>query len=132
MREAMRETVKRQSLWYLVQGGLMVLAGVVALVYPLLSSLAVVVLLGWLLIISGVVQGISLIGARNVPHFWLQLLSIVLSVIIGLMFLRNPGEGLFTLTMLLIVFFMVEGISKVIFALTSGPFRTGYGFLQAA
>ena len=122
MREAMRETVKRQSLWYLVQGGLMVLAGVVALVYPLLSSLAVVVLLGWLLIISGVVQGISLIGARNVPHFWLQLLSIVLSVIIGLMFLRNPGEGLFTLTMLLIVFFMVEGISKVIFALTIRPF----------
>ena len=56
MREAMRETVKRQSLWYLIQGGLMVLAGVVALVYPLLSSLAVVVLLGWLLIISGVVQ----------------------------------------------------------------------------
>ena len=122
MREAMRETVKRHSLLYLIQGGLMVLAGVVALVYPLLSSLAVVVLLGWLLIISGVVQGISLIGTRNVPHFWLQLLSIVLSVIIGLMFLRNPGEGLFTLTMLLIVFFMVEGISKVIFALTIRPF----------
>ena len=122
MREAMRETVKRQSLWYLIQGGLMVLAGVVALVYPLLSSLAVVVLLGWLLIISGVVQGISLIGARNVPHFWLQFLSIILSVVIGLMFLRNPGEGLFTLTMLLIVFFMVEGISKVIFSLTIRPF----------
>ncbi len=123
MREAMRQTVKRHSLWYLIQGGLMVLAGMVALVYPVFSSLAVVGLLGWLLIISGLVQGISLIGARNVPHFWLQLLSVVLSVIIGLMFLRNPGEGLFTLTMLLIVFFMVEGISKVIFSLTIRPFQ---------
>jgi uncharacterized membrane protein HdeD (DUF308 family) len=131
MREAMRETVKRHSLLYLIQGGLMVLAGAVALVYPLLSSLAVVVLLGWLLIISGVVQGISLIGARNVPHFWLQLLSIVLSVIIGLMFLRNPGEGLFTLTMLLIVFFMVEGISKVIFSLTIRPFPN-WGWVLAS
>jgi uncharacterized membrane protein HdeD (DUF308 family) len=131
MREAMRETVKRHSLLYLIQGGLMMLAGIVALFYPMFSSLAVVVLLGWLLIISGVVQGISLIGARNVPHFWLQLLSIVLSVIIGLMFLRNPGEGLFTLTMLLIVFFMVEGISKVIFSLTIRPFPN-WGWVLAS
>jgi uncharacterized membrane protein HdeD (DUF308 family) len=122
MREAMREKVKRHSLWYLIQGGLMVLAGIFAFVYPLLSSVAVVFLLGWLLIISGIVQGISLIGSRHVPHFWLQLLSIVLSVIIGLMFLRDPKQGLLTLTMLLIVYFMVEGISKVIFSLTIRPF----------
>lgn len=122
MRDAMREMVKRHSMLYLIQGGLMVLAGIVALVYPVLSALAVVSLLGWLLIISGIVQGISLIGAHKVPHFWLQLLSVVLSVIIGVMFLRNPGQGLFTLTMLLIVYFMVEGISKVIFALTIRPF----------
>ena len=122
MREAMRQTVKRHSMLYLIQGGLMVLAGIVALVYPIFSALAVVALLGWLLIISGIVQGISLIGAQKVPHFWLQLLSVVLSVIIGLMFLRNPGQGFFTLTMLLIVYFMVEGISKVIFSLTIRPF----------
>ncbi|MFZ1883482.1 MAG: DUF308 domain-containing protein [Rhodoplanes sp.] len=74
------------------------------------------------LIISGVVQGISLIGAQQVPHFWLQLVSVVLSVIVGAMFVRHPGEGLLTLTLLLIVFFMVEGISKVIFSLTIRPF----------
>jgi len=122
MREAMREKVKRHSLWYLVQGGLMILAGILALLYPALSSVAVVLFLGWLLIISGVVQGISLIDARSVPHFWLQLVSVALFVIVGVLFLRNPGESLLTLTLLLIVFFMIEGISKVIFALTIRPF----------
>lgn len=122
MRDAMRQTVKRHSLWYLVQGALMVLAGIFALMFPIFSFLAVAVVLGWLLIISGIVQGISLIGARNVPHFWLQLLSVVLSVVIGMMFLRDPGQGLVVLTMLLIVYFMVEGISKVIFSLTIRPF----------
>jgi len=122
MREAMRETVKRQSLWYLVQSALMILGGILALFYPILSSFAVVLFLGWVLIISGVVQGISLIGAQHVPHFWLQLVSVVLSVIVGLLFLRHTGEGLLTLTLLLIVFFMVEGISKIIFALTIRPF----------
>jgi uncharacterized membrane protein HdeD (DUF308 family) len=87
----------------------------------------VVFFLGWLLIIVGVVQGISLIGARYVPHFWVQLVSVVLFVIVGVLFLRNPGESLLTLTLLLIVLFMVEGISKVIFALTIRPLRTGAG-----
>jgi len=122
MREEMRRTVKRYSLWYLVQGGLMILAGILALVYPAISSVAVVFFIGWLLIFSGVFQGISLIGARHVPHFWLQLISVALFIVVGALFLRNPGESLLTLTLLLIVFFLIEGISKVIFALTIRPF----------
>ena len=109
----------------------MIIAGILALVYPVLSSVAVVVLLGWVLIISGVVQGISLIGARNVPHFWLQLVSVVLSIIVGVLFLRHPGEGLLTIAVLLIVFLLVEGISKLIFALTIRPFPN-WGWVLAS
>src|SRR5512147_3324277 len=131
MREAMRETVRQHSLWYLIQSALMILAGILALVYPVVSSVGVVFLLGWLLIISGVVQGISLVEVRNVPHFWLQLVSVVLSVIVGVLLLRHPGEGLLTVTLLLIVFFMVEGISKVIFSLTIRPFPN-WGWVLAS
>src|SRR3954452_21688932 len=94
-RQAMRDTVKRYSLWYLIQGVLLIAAGILAIIYPVLSSAAVVVLLGWLLIISGVVQGliISLIGARHEPHFWLQLISVILAVLIGCLFLRDPAQG---------------------------------------
>ena len=131
MREAMRETVKRHSLWYLVQGDLMILAGILALVYPVVSSFAVVLFLGWLLIISGVVQGISLFDARKVPHFWLQLVSVVLSVIVGVLLIRHRGEGLLALTLLLLVYFMIEGISKVIFSLTIRPFPN-WGWVLAS
>ena len=81
MREALRETVRRYSLWYLVQGVLMVAAGVLALIYPLIASQAIVTLLGWILIVSGVLQGLGLIGAPKVPHFWLQLISVALSIL---------------------------------------------------
>ena len=131
LREAMRETVKRHSLWYLIQGALMVVVGILALICPVVSSVAVVFLLGWLLIISGIVQGISLIDTRYVPHFWLQLVSVVLSVIVGVLFLRHPGEGLLVLTLLLIVYLMVEGISKVIFSLTIRPFPN-WGWVLAS
>jgi hypothetical protein len=49
MREAMLKTVKRHSFWYLVQAGLMILAGILALVYPAIASFAVVFLLGCVL-----------------------------------------------------------------------------------
>jgi uncharacterized membrane protein HdeD (DUF308 family) len=110
MREAMRETVKRYSTWYLLEGIFLMIAGVIALVYPYLASVALIFLLGWILIVSGVLQAIGLIGAKDVPHFWLQLISAVLAV---------------AMTLLLIIFFIVEGISKIIFALNIRPF-TGW------
>lgn len=131
LREAMRETVKKYSLWYLIQGVLLVVAGVLAIIAPVFSSFALVFLLAWILIISGALQGIGLIGARNVPHFWLQLISAVLAVLIGVLLLRSPDGGLLIMTMLLIVYFMVEGISKVIFALTIRPFPN-WGWVLAS
>lgn len=131
MREAMREAVKRHSLWYLIQSALMVLTGVLALIFPAVSSAAVVIVIGWLLILGGLVQGISLIDVRNVPHFWLQVLSAVLFVVVGVLFLRNPGAGLLSLTLLLIMLFLIEGFSKVIFALTIRPFAS-WGWILAS
>lgn len=130
-REAMRDTVRRYSLWYLIEGVLLVAAGILAIIYPVISSAAVIVLLGWLLIISGVAQGLSLIGARHVPHFWLQLISVILAVLIGFLFLRDPAQGMATIALLLIVFFMMEGISKVVFALTIRPFPN-WGWVLAS
>lgn len=120
-RQALRDAVRRHALWYLVQGVILLIAGVLAVLYPAISSVAVINLLGWLLIISGLAQAIGLIGAGQVPHFWLQLISVALAVLIGLLFLRDPAQSLLTLTLLLIVFFMIEGISKVVFALTIRP-----------
>jgi len=122
MREALRETVRRYSLWYLVRGALMIIAGVLALVYPLISSTAIIYLLGWILIFSGLLQGMGLIGARQVPHFWLELISVVLAIVIGLFLLRQPETGLLLFSVLLIVYLMVEGFAKVSFALTVRPF----------
>ena len=43
-REAIRETVKRYALWYLIEGVLLVVAGLLAIIYPAIASAAVVVL----------------------------------------------------------------------------------------
>ena len=93
-RDAMRETVKQHSLWYLIKGVLLVIVGVLAIIFPVFSSAFFVLMLGWLLIISGIVQGISLIGAGKVPHFWLELISVVLALLVGFLLVRDPVQGM--------------------------------------
>jgi uncharacterized membrane protein HdeD (DUF308 family) len=130
-RDAIRQTVEQHAFWYLLQGVLLVIAGLLAIVYPVISSQAVIALLGWLLIISGLLQGVSLIGARHVPHFWPQLISVILACLVGFLFLRDPAQGTVTIALLLIVFLMMEGISKVVFALTIRPFPN-WGWVLAS
>ena len=52
-------------------------------------------------------------------------------MLIGFLFLRDPAQGMATITLLLIVFFMIEGISKVVFALTIRPFPN-WGWVLAS
>lgn len=131
MRDAMRQTVRRYSLWYLVQGMLMVVTGVLALIYPWIASVAMVRLLGWFLIVSGVLQAIGLIGAREVPYFWLELISAILPIVLGLLLLRHEDVSLYFFSIVVIVYFMIEGIVKILFALTIRPFPSwGWVFLS--
>lgn len=129
--EAMRASVQRYRFFYLLQAALMVIGGVVAVLFPLFASAAFVWLLAWLLIASGIVQGISLLWARNHPSFWLQLIPAVLGVVVGILLLGNVGQGMLAITLLLIVFLMVEGISKIVFALSVRPLANWFFVLAS-
>lgn len=120
-REAARDAVRRHSAFHLVEAGLLVVAGIFAMLFPVVSSAAAVFTFGWLLIVSGFIQAIGLISARHAPNFWLQLVSVILGIMIGVLLLRNIGQGILLLSLLLIVFFMMEGISKIVFAFTIRP-----------
>lgn len=121
LREAMQTLFRRYSLWYLVQGCVLVLVGAFAVVSPLIASLAAIGVLGWLLIMAGVLQTIGLIGARATQSFPLHVLSAVLFVLVGVLFLRNPADSLLAVAMLLMVLMMVQGIARIMFALNIRP-----------
>jgi uncharacterized membrane protein HdeD (DUF308 family) len=121
LRAAVRDTIRKRSLLYLIQGGVMVLAGVVALVFPVFMSTGLLSLLGWLLILSGIVQVVSLIGATQVPYFWLQLITVVLEVVVGYLLVSNPAAGLVAVTSLMLVLFLVDGFARLVFALMIRP-----------
>lgn len=121
LREAVRDGIRRRSLLYLIEGGLLTLAGALALVFPFFFGAGVLVLIGWLLILSGIVQGIGLIGATKGPYFWLQLVSVALGVVVGFLLVTRPEAGLLAVALLLVVYFMIEAVSRIVFALMIRP-----------
>lgn len=123
LRAAVRDTIRRRALLFLAQSAVMVAAGVLALVFPAFASAGVLALLGWLLIVSGVVQVISLWGATQVPYFWLQLVTLSLEIVVGYLLVTRPEAGLVAVTLLMLVLFLISGIARVVFALMIRPMQ---------
>ena len=121
LRAAVRDTIRQRALLFLAQSAVMVLAGILALIFPAFASAGILALLGWLLIISGVVQVISLWGATQVPYFWLQLVTLALEILVGYLLITRPEAGLVAVTFLMLVLFLISGIARVVFALMIRP-----------
>ena len=58
----------------------------------------------------------DLLDARG-PGFWWSLISAILAIVVGVMLIGWPVRGAFSLTFLLIAFFIIEGVLSVMFAL---------------
>jgi uncharacterized membrane protein HdeD (DUF308 family) len=56
-------------------------------------------------------------GARGAPGFWWSLISALLAIAAGLVLLVTPVSGAVSLTLLLIAFFVLEGILSIMYAL---------------
>jgi len=102
---------------YLVEGILLVILGAVAIVIPPLATLAITILVGWLFLISGVMGLFTTFWMRHAPGFWWSLVSAVLGIVVGIWLLASPVVGAFSLTILLVAFFIIEGVASIMFSL---------------
>jgi uncharacterized membrane protein HdeD (DUF308 family) len=102
---------------YLAEGILLMVLGFVAIAIPPLATLAVTAVFGWLFLISGVIGLITTFYMRSAPGFWWSLASAALAILAGGYLLAQPIAGALSLTVVLIAFFIIEGVASVMFAL---------------
>jgi uncharacterized membrane protein HdeD (DUF308 family) len=118
---------------YLAEGILLVILGFIAIVIPPIATLAVTILLGWLFLLSGVMGLITTFMMRQAPGFWWSLLSAALAVLVGGSLLAMPASGAVSLTIVLVAFFVIEGIASIMFALDHKSELTGrWGWMLAS
>jgi uncharacterized membrane protein HdeD (DUF308 family) len=102
---------------FLIEGIVLVILGVAAIVVPPIATLAFELVIGWLFLISGIVGLFTTFWMRNAPGFWWSLISAVIAIAAGLVLLRWPISGTLSLTFVLIAFFMIEGIVTIMYAI---------------
>jgi len=133
LQRAAAATLHEHWVLFLVEGVVLLVLGATAVVLPAIATLAVTILIGWLFLVSGIIGLITTFWMRNAPGFWWALLSAVLGIVVGLMLLASPLTGAFSLTLVLVAFFLIEGVASIMFALDHRKETSGqWGWMLAS
>jgi uncharacterized membrane protein HdeD (DUF308 family) len=103
---------------FLIEGIVLLILGLFAIVIPNVATLAVEVFIGWVLLLSGVVGLITTFRMRSAPGFGWSLLSAVIAIAAGVILLAWPLSGVLSLTLILTAFLTIEGVASIMMALT--------------
>ena len=117
IQQAVANTLHQHWKMYLAEGIVLILLGGIAIVIPPLATLAVTIFLGWLFLISGMVGLATSFWMRHAPGFLWSLISALLGIVVGVLLIASPLSGAVSLTLVLIAFFVIEGVVSIMFAL---------------
>jgi uncharacterized membrane protein HdeD (DUF308 family) len=118
---------------YLVEGIILLVLGLAAIMLPPIATIAIEIVVGWVFLVSGLVGLISSFRMRSAPGFWWSLLSAALGIVAGIVLLGWPLSGVLSLTFVLIAFFLIEGAASIMYALEHRRERSvGWGWLLAS
>ena len=133
VQQAVATSLHEHWVLFLIEGIILVVLGLIAIVVPPIATLAVELLFGWLFLLSGIMGLITTFWMRDAPGFWWSLLSGVLGIAAGIVLLVWPLSGVLSLTLVLIVFFTIEGIASIMYALEHKLELSGrWGFMLAS
>lgn len=104
--------------WFVLLGVALIILGSVAIGVPWLTSLTIAIATGVLLFASGVAESIGAFWSRRWSGFLLHLLSGVLSIVVGMLFVAAPLDAVLALTLLLACWLMVGGIFRIVAAVS--------------
>ena len=102
---------------FLIEGILLVILGLAAIIVPPLAGLAITIFLGWMFLISGVAGLALTFWARQMPGFWWSLISAALGIVAGIILLARPVQGILTLTIVVGAYFLAEGVATIMYSL---------------
>lgn len=99
----------------------MTLIGVIALIFPMISTMVAALWVGWVFLFSGIVMFAGAFNIHGTGPFFGALLISLLTLIGGVFLLFNPLAGALALTIVLAVIFLIQGAFELAFAFEMRP-----------
>ena len=106
--------IKKAGGWLIAIGVLFIILGIMAIAEPLVAGLAIAFVVGWLLIIGGVMHFVAAFGGGGAWRVIVQLLIGLVYLVGGVYFLTHTLLGLGTLTLLLAGIVLVEAVFEIV------------------
>jgi uncharacterized membrane protein HdeD (DUF308 family) len=117
---------------FVLLGCVLVVLGAVALASPWVATLATAVVLGWLLIAGGVTEAVGAFWSRGWSGFIVPVLSGLLSILVGLLFVLAPADAALAVTLSLSCLLLLAGVAKMAAVLNCRFAAWGWSLLNGA
>ena len=103
--------------WFVALGILMIVAGFIALMSVFLATIVSVLIVGWMMILSGIIEIIHGFQMKQWGRFFLWILIGALYVVGGVFAVLNPLLASTVLTLFLGVLLIVAGVFRIVLAM---------------
>jgi uncharacterized membrane protein HdeD (DUF308 family) len=121
--ESGAEVVALVAGWSALLGMGLILIGLLAILLPHATAVAIEILVGSILVLGGIVQAVHALQARKWTGAAFGLVWSALYLVAGLVLLTSPLQELVAFTLVLATLFVIEGVTRVVFAMR---LPTGY------
>lgn len=127
-----RSAFAKNSGWFLFWGVLLAALGIAAIGAASFTTLLSIVVLGFLLFISGCIMMLDTFTfwRGKAGSFFVHLLFALLYIIVGIILMNNPVEGSVSLTFIIGIFYLIAGIFRLMFNSMIRMPRWGWGFFN--
>src|SRR5215469_13945660 len=112
--------------WILFLGVLMATLGTIALLIVPAATIGTALVVGWLLVFSGVIEMVHAFQVRRWGGLFLHLIGGLLGLLVGLLVVTHPVAGALAWTLLFASFLTVVGLFRLIAAVSLNFPRWGW------
>lgn len=117
MQKKFLETIRGHWLLFFIEGLVLMVLGILAITVAPVASLAITIFMGWLFLIGGGVGFVTTLLGRHLPGFLWSLLSAAIAIIAGAILITRPVSGVVSLTLVLSIFFIFDGIMSIMYGI---------------
>lgn len=107
------EELRKHRGWFLALGIALIILGTFALGATVAATLASIMVIAWILIISGVAHLADAFQTRAWRGVVWHVLLGLIDLLVGAWLLINPAVGAIKVTLILAIFFIIEGIVQI-------------------
>ncbi|HTW53982.1 MAG TPA: DUF308 domain-containing protein [Bradyrhizobium sp.] len=120
------QAISQRLFWV---GLAMLVLGIVAIVFPMASTLVATLMVGWALLFFGIIAFFGSLSIYGTVPFFGTLLVALLAIAASVFLLVNPAAGAAVLTFVVALLFSLQGASEIAFAYETRPLPGWVGLL---